>query len=180
MQQTVELTFGAEQFQAEETARVRLDAERPVVGRQPQAPLTARKTPAAILILWAGDRSILKAGVPTDESSCPLPRVGTGYNRDERTGETIRHSFERNSMAEIFKIPLVLTPQPEGGFTVTSPVLPELVTEGDTLEDAVDNVRDALEAVIEIYEDLKRPLPPNLRQDPSESPIWFEGVVTRR
>jgi len=58
-------------------------------------------------------------------------------------------------MAEVFKIPLILTPQPEGGFTVTSPVLPELVTEGDTLEEAVDNVQDAIGAVLEIYEDLK-------------------------
>jgi len=82
-------------------------------------------------------------------------------------------------MAEVFKVPLVLTPQPEGGFTVTSPILPELVTEGDTLEEAVGNVRDALQAVIEIYEDLKRPLPANIRQDPSLSPIWFEGVLTR-
>ncbi|MCZ6491053.1 MAG: type II toxin-antitoxin system HicB family antitoxin, partial [Acidobacteria bacterium] len=57
-------------------------------------------------------------------------------------------------MAEIFKVPLVLTAQPEGGYTVTSPALPELVTEGDTLEEAVNNVRDALAAVIEIYEDL--------------------------
>ena len=82
-------------------------------------------------------------------------------------------------MAEIFKLPLVLTAQPEGGFTVTSPVLPELVTEGDTLEEAVDNVRDALEAVIELYDDLKKPLPANIRQDPGVSPIWFEGVVAR-
>ena len=29
-----------------------------------------------------------------------------------------------------YKIPLVLTPQVEGGYTVTSPLLPELVTEG--------------------------------------------------
>jgi predicted RNase H-like HicB family nuclease len=46
-----------------------------------------------------------------------------------------------------YKIPLVLSPQPEGGFTVTSPLLPELVTEGDTAEEAMDNVRDALAAV---------------------------------
>ena len=82
-------------------------------------------------------------------------------------------------MPEIFKVPLILTAQPEGGFTVTSPVLPELLTEGDTIEEAVENVHDALEAVIEIYEDLKKPLPANLRQDPGASPIWFEGVVTR-
>lgn len=47
-------------------------------------------------------------------------------------------------MAEIFKVPLVLTAQPEGGYTVTSPTLPELVTEGDTPEEALENVWDAL------------------------------------
>ncbi|MCH8268953.1 MAG: type II toxin-antitoxin system HicB family antitoxin [Acidobacteria bacterium] len=66
-------------------------------------------------------------------------------------------------MAEIFKVPLVLTAQPEGGYTVTSPALPELVTEGDTLEEAVHNVQDALAAVIETYEDLGKQLPANLR-----------------
>jgi antitoxin HicB len=82
-------------------------------------------------------------------------------------------------MAEVFKVPLVLTPQPEGGFTVTSPVLPELVTEGDTLEEAVGNVHDAIDAVIELYEDLKKPFPADFLQDPGASPIWFEGVVAR-
>ena len=36
-----------------------------------------------------------------------------------------------------YKIPLILSPQPEGGYTVTSPLLPELVTEGDTAEEAL-------------------------------------------
>ena len=52
--------------------------------------------------------------------------------------------------------------QPEGGYTVTSPVLPELLTEGDTLEEAVHNVRDALAAVIETYQDLGKQLSANL------------------
>lgn len=82
-------------------------------------------------------------------------------------------------MAQVFKVPLVLTPQPEGGYTVTSPVLPELLTEGDTLEQAIGNVQDALEAVIEIYEDLNKPFPANLQQDPRNAPIWFESVVAR-
>ena len=59
-----------------------------------------------------------------------------------------------------YKVPLVLTPQPEGGFTVTSPVLPELLTEGDTVEQSIDNARDALAAVVEIYQDQGRALPP--------------------
>jgi antitoxin HicB len=80
-------------------------------------------------------------------------------------------------MAQVFKVPLVLTPQPEGGYTVTSPVLPELLTEGNTFEEAVGNVQDALEALIETYEDLKKPFPSNLRQDSENAPIWFEGLV---
>jgi len=59
----------------------------------------------------------------------------------------------------LYKIPLVFSPQPEGGFTVTSPLLPELITEGDTFDEALANVRDALEAVIEVYQDLGRTLP---------------------
>ena len=61
------------------------------------------------------------------------------------------------------KIPLTLVPQPEGGFTVTSPLLAELVTEGDTVELALENVKDALTAVAELYEDTGRELPPELR-----------------
>ncbi len=49
-----------------------------------------------------------------------------------------------------YKVPLILMPQAEGGYTVTSPLLPELVTEGDSIAEALENVKDALEAVIEI------------------------------
>jgi antitoxin HicB len=76
-------------------------------------------------------------------------------------------------MKDLVKIPLVLTPQPEGGFTVTSPLLPELLTEGDTLKEALDNVHDAILAVIELYEDLGREFPSNLEQDSSRAPIYF-------
>lgn len=49
-----------------------------------------------------------------------------------------------------YKLPLVLTPQVEGGYTVTSPLLPELVTEGDSVAGALSNVKDALAAVVEL------------------------------
>ena len=61
----------------------------------------------------------------------------------------------------LFKLPLLLSPQPAGGCTVTSPLLPELVTEGDSVEEALENARDALAAVVEAYQDLGRSLPPN-------------------
>jgi antitoxin HicB len=76
----------------------------------------------------------------------------------------------------LYKLPLILSPQPEGGFTVTSPVLPELVTEGDTVNEALANVQDALAAVIEIYQDLGRPLPGNVQMSET-TPLWLETLV---
>jgi antitoxin HicB len=62
----------------------------------------------------------------------------------------------------MYRVPLLFTPQPEGGFTVTSPVLPELLTEGDTLEKARANARDALAAVVELYAEQGRTLPADI------------------
>lgn len=59
----------------------------------------------------------------------------------------------------LYRVPLVFSPQPEGGFTVTSPILPELVSEEDTLDEAYANVQDALVAVLEIYTEEHRELP---------------------
>ena len=44
---------------------------------------------------------------------------------------------------------LVLEPAEEGGFTVTSPLDPELFTEAETLEEAFRNARDAADALSE-------------------------------
>lgn len=77
-----------------------------------------------------------------------------------------------------YKIPLVLTPQPEGGYTVTSPLLPELVTEGDSLDESLENVKDAFQAVIELYQEMGRSLPENIQISDKNSLRWFETVVS--
>ena len=46
----------------------------------------------------------------------------------------------------------------------SSPALPELVTEGDTLEEAFAEVRDALAAVVELYADQGRALPAGITE----------------
>jgi len=77
----------------------------------------------------------------------------------------------------IRRLPLVFTPQPEGGFTVTSPILPELVTEGDTIEQAFANVSDALAAVIELYEEEGRALPAGIEIPPTGQVVWTDALV---
>jgi antitoxin HicB len=77
----------------------------------------------------------------------------------------------------IRRLPLVFTPQPEGGFTVTSPALPELITEGDTLEAAFANVSDALSAVLELYAEEGRPLPVGVELPPTGQLVWTDALV---
>ena len=77
-----------------------------------------------------------------------------------------------------YKIPLLLTPQSEGGYTVTSPLLPELITEGDSLNEALENVKDAFAAVIELYQETGRSLPQNTHIPDAKSLVWLEMVVS--
>jgi len=80
-------------------------------------------------------------------------------------------------MKTMMKIPLVLESQKEGGWTITSPLVPELVTEIDELDDLNSRVHDALAAVIELYQDMGKQFPANLQVDHFEAPVWFESLV---
>ena len=74
----------------------------------------------------------------------------------------------------------MLSPQTEGGYTVTSPLIPEFLTEGDTVDDALYNVRDALAVAIEIYQDTGRDFPLNALIPDTNEPVCFETLVTPR
>jgi antitoxin HicB len=54
------------------------------------------------------------------------------------------------------ELTLHLEPAEEGGYTVTSPIDSQLVTEAETIEEAFAMARDALEALHEARKDLSR------------------------
>ena len=66
---------------------------------------------------------------------------------------------------KVYKVPLQLEPQPEGGYTVTSPALHGLVTEGETVAEALAHAAEALELVLDDYDAEGMPLPEGLRQE---------------
>ena len=80
-------------------------------------------------------------------------------------------------MSQIYKLPLVLEPQPEGGYVVTCPLLPELITEGEDVQDALHNANDALAAIIEAFKDLKKPLPSVLQPAQENTPLLVDTVL---
>ena len=47
------------------------------------------------------------------------------------------------------KLTIVLEPQEEGGFTVHVPSLPGCISEGDAKEEAIKNIREAIELYLE-------------------------------
>ena len=56
-------------------------------------------------------------------------------------------------MADQFSFSIVLEPQEGGGFTVLVPALPEVVTEGDTEEEALANAEEAIRAIVSYRRD---------------------------
>ncbi len=51
------------------------------------------------------------------------------------------------------KLNVILEPSDEGGYTVIVPALPGCISEGDTREEALKNIREAIELYLEPVED---------------------------
>jgi predicted RNase H-like HicB family nuclease len=51
------------------------------------------------------------------------------------------------------KLKIVFEPSDEGGYTVYVPGLPGCISEGDTKEEALKNIREAIELYLEPIED---------------------------
>ena len=69
------------------------------------------------------------------------------------------------------KVSVNLAEQPEGGFTVTCEELPELVTEGDSVEEAMENLEDVYAATLELYEEFGRPVSDVVRRADTDVPV---------
>jgi antitoxin HicB len=72
---------------------------------------------------------------------------------------------------------VLLQPEPEGGYTVTCPSLPGLVTYGETLEEARAMAVEAIEAYLESLQIDGEPIP---ESDVVEPGVLVEPVRVRR
>ena len=71
-------------------------------------------------------------------------------------------------MTENFSFSVVLEPQEDGGFTVLVPALPEVVTEGNTEQEALANAEEAIRAILAYRRDrgmtIPADAPPEIRR----------------
>jgi antitoxin HicB len=71
-------------------------------------------------------------------------------------------------VTEEYRYSVILEPQEEGGFTVLVPALPEVVTEGETEEEALQMAEEAIRAILAYRRAKGSPIPadaaPSIRQ----------------
>ena len=76
-----------------------------------------------------------------------------------------------------FRLNFIAEKQPEGSYTITCCQLPELITEGDTIEEIHKNVLEALEVTLGLYEATGRKLPDNLITEICDDTEAFDDSI---
>lgn len=66
------------------------------------------------------------------------------------------------------KFKVIIHPAEEGGFWAEVPGFPGCVSEGETLEEVRANIREALEGVLEVMQDMAVELPSQVAGDRTE------------
>ncbi|QDV89773.1 Antitoxin HicB [Phycisphaerae bacterium RAS2] len=69
--------------------------------------------------------------------------------------------------------PVILIPQPDGGYFVDCPSLPGCHSQGDTRDEALENIREAIVLVLEDMAEKGEPVPVTANQ-----PMLAEVQVT--
>jgi len=57
------------------------------------------------------------------------------------------------------KYTVLIEKNEDHGYTVTVPSLPGCISEGDTWDEAIANITEAIEGYLEVLDDLHRPIP---------------------
>jgi len=65
----------------------------------------------------------------------------------------------RKIVEKVLRYNAIFEPAEEGGFVVTVPKLPGLITEGDTFEEATEMVKDAIKGYLQVLQEQKEKIP---------------------
>ena len=78
--------------------------------------------------------------------------------------------MEETKKATVFKYTAIFEPDKEvGGYSVSIPALPGCVSQGDTFEEAVANIKEATELYLEVLKEKKEEIP--LEENPVVAPV---------
>ncbi|UCH27903.1 MAG: type II toxin-antitoxin system HicB family antitoxin [Trueperaceae bacterium] len=80
-------------------------------------------------------------------------------------------------MTKEYTYTVILEPQEEGGFTVLVPALPEVVTEGDSADEALAMAREAIELALEYRRDHGLDIPADTAEEVQIRKVEIAVVV---
>jgi predicted RNase H-like HicB family nuclease len=63
------------------------------------------------------------------------------------------------------KFTVILEPQKDGGFTVSVPALPGCISEGGNREEALKNIKEAIELYLEVLKEDGKPIPQDVGEE---------------
>jgi predicted RNase H-like HicB family nuclease len=63
------------------------------------------------------------------------------------------------------KFTVILEPQRDGGFTVSVPALPGCISEGENREEALKNIKEAIELYLEVLKEDGKPIPQDVGEE---------------
>jgi antitoxin HicB len=78
------------------------------------------------------------------------------------------------------RYPVHLKKAKEGGYVVTFFDIPEAITQGETVEDALHRAQDALESAMEFYFEDRRPVPAPSKVNPGSTSSNYRPASPRR
>ncbi len=65
----------------------------------------------------------------------------------------------------LMKFRIIVEPDEDGVFVATVPSLPGCVSQGDTRDEALRNVREAIEGYVESLRERNEPIPPSIHEE---------------
>lgn len=71
-----------------------------------------------------------------------------------------------------YRLQVQLIQEPAGGYSIIATCLPRVVSQGETEREAIANIKEAFQVVVETYKDLNQPIP-------WRDPQFMENVVCK-
>jgi len=92
------------------------------------------------------DIILIKKGIG---SSCINKNVIPFCHRDDR----YQYSIENAIIISVMQYTILIMPQEEGGYTVLCLELPGAICQGETVDQALDNIKEAIELLLDVLQD---------------------------
>ncbi|MCE2720685.1 MAG: type II toxin-antitoxin system HicB family antitoxin [Dolichospermum sp.] len=77
------------------------------------------------------------------------------------------------------KIKAIIYPAQEGGYWAEVPALPGCITEGDTMEELINNLQDAIQGWLEVANEIQKPDPISQVAESVNEALRFLIRITR-